>query len=96
MPDVSHGRKVFRCSQARVLIARGIHSLEEISIGISYRGDLLSGLAIALSIRLLNPSLFTPLFDSDVARTFSFQIPSLRTTLIVDRVTTTAGASTYE
>ena len=87
MPDVSHGGKVFRCSQARVLIALGIHSLE---------GDLLSGLAIALSIRLFDPSLFTPLFDSDVASTFSFQIPSLRAILIVDRVTTTAGASTYE
>lgn len=57
MPDVSHGREVFRCSQARVLIARGIHSLEEISIGISYRGDLLSGLAVALIICSLNSSL---------------------------------------
>ena len=92
MPDVSHGRKVFRYSQARVLIALGIHSLG----GISYRGDLLSGLAIALNIRSLNPSLYTQLFDSDVARTFSVQIPSLRTTSIIDRVTTTAGASTYE
>ena len=65
MPDVSHGRKVFRCSQTRVLIALGIHSLEGISIGISYRGDLLSGLAIALIIRSLDPSLCTQLFDSD-------------------------------
>lgn len=96
MPDASHGRKVFRCSQARVLFALGIHSLEGISIGVSYRGDLLSGLAITLIICSLDPSLYTQLFDSDIARTFSFQIPSLRTTSIVDRVTTTAGASTYE
>ena len=37
MPDVSHGRKVFRYSQARVLIALGIHSLGGI-----YYLDLLS------------------------------------------------------
>ena len=70
MPDVSHGRKVFRCSQARVLIA--------------------------LIIRSLDLSQYTQLFDSDIAPIFSYQIPSLRTTSIVDRVTTTAGASTYE
>lgn len=96
MPDVSHGRRVFRCSQARVLIALGIHSLKGISIGISYRGDLLSGLVIALIIRSLDLSQYTQLFDSDIAPTFSYQIPSLRMTSIVDRVTTTAGTSTYE